>query len=140
MEVADSLLERLEGVRPNGRGRWMARCPVHEDRSPSLSIRETDDGTILLHCFAQCPATDVVTAIGLTLADLFPVGPKSHHRPAPRRCRGLSARETLDAVSHALSVVTLADSALMRGEPLTNNDYEALDNALAVLNGARRAA
>ena len=38
---------------------WMARCPAHEDRDPSLSIREVD-GKILLHCHAGCPQQNVI--------------------------------------------------------------------------------
>lgn len=33
---------------------WLARCPAHDDHQPSLSIKETDDGRILFHCFAGC--------------------------------------------------------------------------------------
>jgi len=78
---ADKLLNRLDGLRDNGRGRWMARCPAHDDRSPSLSIRETDDGIILLRCFAGCSAADMLAAVGLELRDLFPE-PLGYHRPA----------------------------------------------------------
>ncbi|MCC7409240.1 MAG: DUF3987 domain-containing protein, partial [Phycisphaeraceae bacterium] len=54
---------------------WMARCPAHEDRKPSLSIGEGDDGRALLHCHAGCEAGQVVAAIGLDLADLMPGEP-----------------------------------------------------------------
>jgi len=67
----DALLVRLDHVRKTGRG-YTARCPAHEDRTASLSISEGTDGRILLHCFAGCGAGDVVTALGLQLADLFP--------------------------------------------------------------------
>ena len=43
---ADVLLSILEGVKRTGPGRWMARCPAHGDKSPSLSIRELDDGRV----------------------------------------------------------------------------------------------
>ncbi|MCV5231644.1 CHC2 zinc finger domain-containing protein, partial [Escherichia coli] len=56
---ADVLLERLAGVRLVGAGRWMACCPAHPDRSPSLSIRVLDD-KILLHCFAGCDSDAVL--------------------------------------------------------------------------------
>jgi hypothetical protein len=47
-------------------------CPAHEGTSrSSLSIKETDDGRVLLHCFAGCSALDVVHAVGLELSDLF---------------------------------------------------------------------
>ncbi len=36
------------------RGGWMARCPAHDDRKPSLSIREGDHGKVLVCCHAGC--------------------------------------------------------------------------------------
>ena len=57
------LLGKLELVRKGGRGRWIARCPAHADKDPSLSVRELGDGRILIHCFAGCDAGDVLTAI-----------------------------------------------------------------------------
>lgn len=89
MTPAERLLTRLTSVRQTGPGRWMARCPAHDDRSPSLSIRQGGDGRVLIHCFAGCPVEDVVAAIELDLADLFPK--RLRHtsgrpaRPAPRR-------------------------------------------------------
>src|SRR5690554_7571094 len=67
--TAGELISRLDGVRETGPGRWIARCPAHEDRRPSLSVRETDDGTILLHDFGGCSALEVVESIGLEFAD-----------------------------------------------------------------------
>jgi DNA primase len=40
----------------------MACCPAHDDRNPSLSIREAD-GKILLHCHAGCSQGDVIAAL-----------------------------------------------------------------------------
>lgn len=65
------VLSRLEGVRRNGEG-YMALCPAHPDRDPSLSIKEGDNGGVLLHCFAGCESPAVVEALGLQLRDLFP--------------------------------------------------------------------
>ncbi len=65
----ERLLARLEAVRRTGPDRWLARCPAHEDRRPSLSIREGDDGRVLIYDFAGCGAADVVAALGLDLAD-----------------------------------------------------------------------
>lgn len=69
MSGTTEILERLEGVRraPSG---WVARCPAHEDRSPSLSIALGDERRVLLKCFAGCDTLDVVAAIGLTMKDL----------------------------------------------------------------------
>jgi hypothetical protein len=66
---AEALLARLHGVRRNGGG-WMARCPAHEDRSPSLSIRN-GNGKILLHCFGGCSIEAVCAALEIEVRELF---------------------------------------------------------------------
>ena len=53
-----------------GDGRWVARCPAHEDRSPSLSVRDTGE-RVLVHCFAGCDAEDILAAVGLHWRDLY---------------------------------------------------------------------
>lgn len=68
--MIDKLLSRLDGVRSAGNGRWYARCPAHDDRKPSLSIR--DDGEILIYCFVGCSSDDVLSAVGLEWRDLYP--------------------------------------------------------------------
>ena len=75
------LLDRLDNVIDRGGGQYSAVCPGHEDRSPSLSIRETDD-RVLLHCFAGCSPSEVTAALGLSLADLFDK-PLEDKRPLP---------------------------------------------------------
>ena len=69
-DTVSRLLGGLSCVRQTGSGRWIARCPAHEDRSPSLSIRDIDD-RVLVHCFAGCGVGDVLSSVGLTLADLY---------------------------------------------------------------------
>ena len=59
----DYWLDRLEGVRRQGHHEWMAICPAHNDRTPSLSIAEAADGTVLMHCFAGCNIHEIVDAI-----------------------------------------------------------------------------
>jgi hypothetical protein len=63
----DIVLSHLEGVHRSGAG-YMAKCPNHADRQASLSIKEGDDGRVLLHCFASCGTADVVVSAGLAFA------------------------------------------------------------------------
>ncbi|MBA3898091.1 MAG: toprim domain-containing protein [Sphingomonadaceae bacterium] len=49
-------------------GKWsgqsaLCRCPAHDDRSPSLSIRQGDRG-FLVHCYAGCESADVLRELG----------------------------------------------------------------------------
>ena len=68
--TVEDLLGQLEAVRSRGTGRWVARCPAHQDRTPSLSVREWERG-LLIHCFAGCSLDAIVAALGLTVQDLF---------------------------------------------------------------------
>lgn len=103
MSKLDALLARLEGVRATGPGRWAARCPAHEDRSPSLSIRATDDGKTLLHCFVGCAPDDILSAIGLEWADLYP------DRDGRTYAQALAAGQR--RIQKSLAALTLSDYA-----------------------------
>ena len=67
--MIDLILSRLAGVRPISGG-FIAKCPAHEDRKPSLTVRDTGD-KILMNCHAGCETLAVVEAIGLEWSDLF---------------------------------------------------------------------
>jgi len=63
------ILSRLRGVHQRGNG-WVAKCPAHDDRNPSLSIARRD-GRILLYCHAGCPVRAILSALGIQSKDLF---------------------------------------------------------------------
>ena len=58
---AESIARALGG-RKAGVG-WMARCPVHDDRKPSLSIRHGEDGKVLVRCHAGCEQAQVIAVL-----------------------------------------------------------------------------
>ena len=58
------------------------RCPAHDDATPSLSIREGNDGRVLVKCHAGCQIADIVAALGMDLRD--PCLPTRRHE---RSCR-----------------------------------------------------
>jgi hypothetical protein len=72
--TAEALAE-LAKARRIGKGRWLTRCPAHDDRSPSLSIGNGQDGRVLLRCWAGCRTGDILAALGLGWRALFPNGP-----------------------------------------------------------------
>lgn len=82
--MVTEVLERLEGVK-GATGGWVARCPAHADRSPSLSVGVGEDGKILLRCFAGCAVDEIAASLGFRVRDLFadsemPAGPKPERR------------------------------------------------------------
>ena len=122
----EKLLSRLEGVQERGPDRWLTRCPSHNDGRPSLSIQETDDGTVLIHCFAACPPIDVLAAIGLTLSDLFPT--KYEHKG--RRRPQFTAKDVLLTLDFEILFVSVLASDMAAGKSVDEQDIERL--ALAV--------
>ncbi|MBL8989423.1 MAG: AAA family ATPase [Gemmatimonadetes bacterium] len=80
--TTDDVLCRLAGVRRSGQD-YSARCPAHDDRTASLSVR-TAEGRTLLHCHAGCRPEAIVAALGMAMADLFDDPPSVADRMEPR--------------------------------------------------------
>lgn len=99
---AETITKALGGRKVGGG--WMAPCPAHQDRKPSLSIRETIDGKVLVHCHAGCTQESVIDALrqrGLWAEK----GPsKRSDRPAPTR--------TIVTVGPSLEDIQRSNSAL----------------------------
>lgn len=134
----DNLLGRLEKVKGRN-GSWVACCPAHKDRSPSLTIRETPDGKILLHCFAGCEVADVIGAVGMDLSDLFPPESKTRDYGVPQKRQRFLASELLQAISLEATIVAICAYDLSQGKPLRDADYERLRLASSRINEALEA-
>ena len=65
----EDVLRRFPSARRNG-ANWMALCPAHADKNPSLAISEKN-GKILLNCFAGCKKDAICAAAGMEMRDLF---------------------------------------------------------------------
>lgn len=117
MSGADALLSRLDGVRSSGIGRWSARCPAHADRSPSLSVRELNDGRILIHDFGGCDVHSVLAAVGLTMADLHPERERTPGYGAARERRPWNASDLLRLAAHESIVCVVVACDLAEGKP-----------------------
>ena len=129
---AEELARALGGKR-YGRG-WLACCPAHEDRTPSLSICDGRAGDILVHCFAGCSQIDVIEA--LVVRGLWPRSAGSGvpvRRAIPRLAPNLRRPDKADLVARLWREAvdprgTLAERYL-NGRGLVLND----DLAMSVL-------
>ena len=130
------LLDRLDGVTQTGGNRWLARCPAHDDRSPSLSIRECDDGRSLIHCFAGCETEDVLAAVGLSFSDVMPerVGEqhsyKAIHQTVP-------ARDALMTLDHESLVVAIIGADILEHKEVDEPTLSRLAQAVGRINKTR---
>jgi len=100
--VVYDALER-HGCHPRGPvHKFVACCPAHEDRVPSLSACEGVDDRAVLHCFAGCATEDVIGALGLSWSDLFPNG---HRHSLTRRQPKVKTERPLISVLSALYAI-----------------------------------
>ena len=147
--TVDAVLPRLTRVRKTGAGRWIARCPAHDDMGPSLSVRELADGRVLIHCFAGCAAGDVLAAIGIDMAALFPDEPDRdcigrsgnwqaavNRRDAQQRREAIHPADALACVAADAVFVAVVASDAARRVPITDATVEAVWRAAGRLAAA----
>jgi hypothetical protein len=135
VSAAAKLLDRLERVKQTAPGRWLARCPAHEDRAPSLSVRELDDGRVLLHDFGGCEVGEVLVAVGLRLCDLFEQRLPQHNYAASHS--RIPARDLLEIVSEEVAVAAIIAADLLARKTISQGDWRRLAQAAARVGAAR---
>ena len=116
----DQVLNPLQGVKQTGPNKWLARCPAHDDRSPSLAIRVVDD-RILIHCFSGCSVEQVVQSMGLQMIDLFPKSLSNPYSPKPRIPK-FSAYELFPLLVQEALILALGWHDLYSGKSVSNSD------------------
>ena len=120
---ADRIAEGLVNAKQTRPGQWIACCPAHNDKNPSLSITQTCD-KVLVHCFAGCEQSEVVQV--LTDLGLW------NRTARDRRSAPLEAysREEIDFMAKCCFV---ANSMKRRGEQPTKDECRVLQGYIAVL-------
>ncbi|MCG5495640.1 hypothetical protein [Ectothiorhodospira variabilis] len=122
----ENILSRADGVKRTAPGRWMCKCPlVPSQKTGSVSVRELDDGRVLLHDFAGHDTTDILTAWGLEMGDLFPEALTAHDSPCKPIRRPWLGRDALSALEREtwLVIGVLEDVAEGRTPPAEVMDY-----------------
>lgn len=133
MSAAAKLLDRLERVKQTAPGRWIAACPAHADRSPSLSVRELEDGRLLLHDFGGCEVGEVLAAVGLTLGDLFEQS-LGEFQPSHSR---VPAGDRLQILDHEATVAALIIADALRDRAADEAQWKRLAEAAARIGRCR---
>ncbi|QXP94371.1 hypothetical protein [Methylococcus capsulatus] len=121
----NELLSRLEGVKQVGPCRWMAKSPTRLERTASLSIRECDDGRVLLHDFGGDAVDDVLAAVGMEVKDLFP--PKDPPMEGLRPRRGIPehrARDLIRLAAREAGIVSIVIHDILSGNGTSVDDCQ----------------
>ena len=123
-------VERMLGMLTKVKGRngsWTACCPAHNDKGPSLAIRETSDGRVLIHCFAGCETLNVVQAFGMDMTYLFPPDDKRREYPVEGKKSlkpAFYASDLMRIISFEALVVSICAYDLSQGKKLSEGDRE----------------
>lgn len=129
MSAAQRILQRLDGVRSTGEGRWRARCPAHGSKALSVAIAERDE-RVLVHAFCGCSTESVLGALGLTLTDLYD-RPLADAARAPRL--PWSPRDVLDVVLAEASVVGVIAGDMVERRVISETDWQRLSQSASRL-------
>jgi hypothetical protein len=113
----DQLLDRLEYVKPTGKGKWLCRGPARDDKSPSLQVQEADDGRILIHCFAGCGSADILDSLGLDFGALFPDTDTARYVP-------IRKREKVSQSDYYKALLEICESDRKQGKTLTEKQLD----------------
>lgn len=136
IHVSDNLTEilrSLQKVKQTGNGKFIACCPVHSDRSPSLAITEKPDKMILLHCFG-CGAggVDICNALGIDPISLFP--PNDNLRFEKKARSGFSAWQLFHVLHADLVRLTIIASDLRKIGELSSDDRQFISEVITRIN------
>jgi len=140
MTPVENLLQRLEKVKGRN-GSWTARCPAHQDKGPSLAVREADDGRILVHCFAGCETANVLGAVGLDMTDLFPPDEKRKDYPItgkPSMKPAFYASDLMRIIAFEALVVQIVAFDMSQGKKISESDRERMKVACERIEEAMR--
>lgn len=143
MTPAENLIQRLAKVRGRN-GSWTACCPAHDDKGPSLAVRELPDGRVLVHCFAGCETESVLGAVGMDMTDLFPPEEKrrqytDHGKPSVKPA--FYASDLMRVIAFEALVVQIVAFDIASGKRPSEEDrqrlivaYQRIDEAMRYAN------
>lgn len=134
MADVGNFLARLDKVKHTGENKWLACCPGHDDKTPSLAVKSVNE-KILIHCFAGCDVSDIVQAVGLELADLMPENPSYQKGSKPPK---FNKYDLFDKLAHESSILLLAINWLLNKKTLSHADLLRVKQAESTMSDILR--
>ena len=140
MTPIENLLSRLDKVKGRN-GAWTACCPAHDDKGPSLAVREGEDGRVLLHCFAGCETASVLGAVGMDMTNLFPPNTSRRDYPAggvPSMKPAFFASDLMRIIHMEALVVQIVAFDIANNKPVNAETRERMGVAYSRIDEAVR--
>ena len=136
------ILSHASGVRRLGGDKAIFKSPTRDERTASVSVCRGANGSVLLHDFGGDGAADVLEAMGLSLASLFPQRDRRDMTPAERAEMRAHARmagwaAVLGTIGLETKIVVIAGKQIRAGRALDAADAHRLDEALERIDSAR---
>lgn len=132
--MIDLVLERVQKARKVSADSYMACCPAHDDKSPSMRITQRD-GRVLIHCMAGCTPDDILDAIGLKWNDLY----EDKWDAAKAAAFAQKTRmPRIDPLDHERTIIEIALSDDAKGKKFSMEDRARIELALERLEAAEK--
>lgn len=122
--MIEDILPRLDKVRRTGPINWIASCPAHEDRNPSLTLKQESDGQVLARCHSGCDFHAIVGAVGVGYGPWFAEKDPRELALAPKR--PFPAGDVLEALADEAFLVAVCAANMANGVVLTEEDKQRL--------------
>ena len=130
----ETILNTLNGVKRKSQGRYVALCPVHNEKTPSLAITDAGDGKVLLHCFGcGAGAIEIISALGIEISEIFPERDRFDCGKSARVKPVFTSQQLLTAIHYEAIVVMIVASDILNGKKA---DFERLATAYKRIEAA----
>ena len=136
------ILSHAEGVKRLGPDKAIFKAPTRKDKTASVSIARGANGAVILHDFGGDSTADILAAMGLSLASLYPEQIRADMTPAQKselRMHGKIAgwAAALSVISYESKIIVIAGRMFKKGEALDAADENRVDEALGRIESAR---
>lgn len=101
-DKVSNFLNKLNKVQGRGRDSWVACCPSHDDKNPSLKVDIKND-KILIKCWSGCSTEDILGSVGMDFDDIFP-DKAIYHRSSGDRPT-LSSSDALRIIKYEAMII-----------------------------------
>ncbi len=132
---AETFLSRVRHKR-TGPNTYVFHSPTRADKHPSGTLRVLDDGRVLICDHGGDSTAEILAAVGLTFADLYPERLGSDRYVIKGERRPFPAADVLRAVAFEAFVIATIGAAIHSGKPVSQQDRERLMIAVGRVQAA----